>query len=52
MFRDTSVPFEDNDCATATYTALNDNYIRVANIEYDIANAQFPGDGEESDARA
>ena len=52
MFRDTTVPFESHDCATATYYALDPNYIDVNNIEYDTVNQEFPRGEEATPARA
>ena len=37
MYRENSVPFESEDCATATYVDLPGNYIQVNNIEYAIS---------------
>ena len=42
MYREVSVPFEEYDCATATYVELPRNFIEVNNIEYDIDGARFP----------
>ncbi len=36
MYREKSVPFEQEDCATATYRELDGNFIEVNNIEYNI----------------
>ena len=36
MYRETSVPFESEDCATATYVELPRNYIEVNNIEWSL----------------
>ena len=37
MYRESSVPFEKEDCATATYRALDYNYIEVNNVEYSLS---------------
>lgn len=42
MYRENSVPFESEDCATATYVELPRNYIEVNNVEYAIAEGKFP----------
>ena len=42
MYREKSVPFEKEDCATATYVELPSNYIEVNNIEYSIAEKKHP----------
>ncbi len=42
MYREKSVPFEKEDCATATYVELPGNYIEVNNIEYSIKEKRFP----------
>ena len=36
MYRENTVPFESEDCATATYVEQPGNYIQVNNIEYAI----------------
>ena len=42
MFREKTVPYEDYDCATATYVEQPPNYIDVYNVEYDRDGARFP----------
>ena len=42
MYREKSVPFESEDCATATYRELDWNYIEVNNIEYSLSEKKFP----------
>ena len=46
------VPFEKEDCATATYVAIDNNYIEVNNIEYSIADAEFKGGNPTPPGRA
>ena len=41
MYRSKNVPFESEDCATATYKDKGRNFIEVLNTEYDIANGEF-----------
>lgn len=41
MYREKSVPFEEEDCATATYVELPSNYIEVNNIEYSLDEQAF-----------
>ena len=41
MYRGYDVPFEDYDCATATYVK-NGPYIDVNNIEYSIEDQEWP----------
>ena len=36
MYRPAVVPYQEDDCGTATYVKLDRNYIEVNNIEYDI----------------
>ena len=36
IYRSKNVPFEEDDCATATYIELPWNYIEVNNIEWSI----------------
>ena len=52
MFRDLTVPFEEYDCATATYFALPYNYIDVNNVEFDTVTQTFPKGEEAAPAKA
>ena len=37
MYREKSVPFESEDCATATYRLLDNNFVEVNNVEYSLS---------------
>ena len=38
MYRGKNVPFEDYDCATATYIEKGNGIIEVNNIEFDLVS--------------
>ena len=42
MYRVKDVPFQDEDCATATYVDIGNNYIEVNNIEWNIDEQEWP----------
>jgi len=53
MYREKSVPFESEDCATATYRLLDNNFVEVNNVEYSLSQKAFPkGDGPPNTADA
>ena len=41
MYRSKNVPFESENCATATYKDKGRNFIEVLNTEYDIDDEKF-----------
>mmetsp|Transcript_6870 Transcript_6870/g.8184 ORF Transcript_6870/g.8184 Transcript_6870/m.8184 type:complete len:144 (-) Transcript_6870:294-725(-) len=43
IYRGNNVPFEENDCATATYIELPNNYIEVNNVEYNLTPGASQG---------
>ena len=43
MFRSKNVPFESENCVTATYRDDGDNYIQVENIQWEIGSSDPPG---------
>ena len=52
MYREKSVPFESEDCATATYLDLGSNYIDVNNVEYSLSQSKFKNGEVPADAKA
>ena len=52
IYREKSVPFEQEDCATATYRELDGNFIEVNNIEYNIAESKWAAENPTKPADA